>query len=94
MVLPPAPFLRIILLRSLLVWAGIRGFLYLRAGAIVPTPGAAAFTILLVAFLTVLDGRRRNEHLFLANLAVSRWTLIALGAVIPLGAELLTHFLT
>lgn len=91
MVLPPSLFLRSILIRSLVVWAGLRAFGYFRVGVIVPTLGAVMLTIVLVAFLTALDGRRRNEPLFLANLGVTPWSLIILGGVVPLVAELLVR---
>jgi hypothetical protein len=90
-VLPPPPFLHQILIRSLLVWAGLRAFGYLRARVIVPTIAAVMLTIVLVALLTALDGRRRNEPLFLANLGVTPWCLIILGGVVPLVAELLVR---
>ncbi len=48
-------------------------------------------TVLIIAVtvaLVTLDGRRRNEHLFMANLGVSLPTLITVAAIPPTVLEI------
>ena len=45
--------------------------------------------VALAGWLVVLDARRRDEDLFLANLGVSRWPIAVVGALGALPLELL-----
>ncbi|UCG86796.1 MAG: hypothetical protein JSW71_23355 [Gemmatimonadota bacterium] len=94
--LPPQPFLRAILLRSTIIWIGVR----IAATAVVrmvpewpgeePAPPYAlappliAAVIVLTTALTVLDCARHNEVLYLTNLGVSRRTLVLAAGLLPL----------
>jgi len=96
--LPSRRFTRAILLRSLVIWIGVRfaasfGSLLVpvsdRLEVPPPTPYsisllASTAVILLTAALTRLDCARRNEILFLANLGVRGGTVMGLAALIPL----------
>jgi hypothetical protein len=95
--MPPQPFLRAILLRSAVIWVGVR----LSATAavrmvpeLVPgeeagppyalAPSVIAAVVVLTTALTWLDCARHNEILFLTNLGVSRRTLALCAGLLPL----------
>ena len=91
--LPDKSFLWRMVARACVVW------LALRVASLAPTGGLWAsipraaglpislyVTVLVVVVTTALvtlDGRRRNEHMFLANLGVSLPTLFVLAAAPP-----------
>jgi hypothetical protein len=88
------------------VWACLRSALFIlfalvvpeppAAGLIVPVvpePPAAGLIVVLAAALTTWDGRRRNEHIFLANLGISLWPRVMLAGVLPLSGELAVRLL-
>jgi hypothetical protein len=83
----PRRLLRLILLRALLIWVGVR-LLVLMGGAMIGElllriSALSVITIILVsAFLTLADLTRRREALFLANLGVPT-RMIVLLSVIP-----------
>lgn len=103
--LPPRPFLRAILLRSVIIWAGLR----LSATAVVRmvpglpgedpgppyalAPSVITAIVVLSAALTWLDCTRHNEVLFLTNLGVSRRTMVLLVGLLPLVFSLTTAVL-
>src|SRR5881397_4020541 len=89
----PAPFLRQILVRSILVWLGVRGAAFLLFGLTVPALPAAGLVVALTVGLTTWDGRRLSEHVFLANLGIPVWVLALAAAVPPLSCELTIRFL-
>ena len=88
--------------RGAALWAGVRVLLMAGTGAVlapegVPTfaelvwlgPRAALLAALLPAVLTVLETRRRNEHLLLANLGTGPGGVFALALAPALLAEVL-----
>ena len=81
--LPDRSFLWRMVARACVVW------LALRVASLAPTgvlPISLYVTVLVVVVTTALvtlDGRRRNEHMFLANLGVSLPTLFVLAAAPP-----------
>ena len=95
--MPPQPFLRAILLRSAVIWVGIR-LCATAAVRMVPelvpaeeagppyalAPPVIAAVIMLTTALTWLDCTRHNEILFLTNLGVSRRTLVLSAGLLPL----------
>jgi hypothetical protein len=97
----PHAFLRAIALRSLVVWACLRSALFILfalvveppVALVVPEPPAAGLIVVLAAALTTWDGRRRNEHIFLANLGISLWPRAMLAGVLPLSGELAVRLL-
>ena len=91
--MPPPPFLSSILLRSSIIWVGLRGMLFILFTLVVPSFAAAALIVGVTALLTTMEGRRRNEHVFLANLGVQVWSLALVAAVLPLVGELAVRLL-
>ncbi len=93
MALPTWTFARAIFLRSFIVWAGIRATLLLLVialgGGLRLGFHAALLLIVVVAALTTLEGRRRNEPIFLANLRVPSFWLVLLAAAVPALLEIL-----
>jgi hypothetical protein len=96
--LPSWRFTRAILLRSLVIWIGVR-FAASFGSLLVPEADPSALppptpysisllastaVIVLTAALTRLDCARRNEILFLANLGVRGSTVMGIAAMIPL----------
>ena len=101
--LPERTFAVPILVRGLTIWASARTALalgsWLMAGrseslTLAITRGAAAWIVLVSGALGVLEMRRRNEHLLLANLTVPQPTLAAFAALPALVGELLIALLT
>ncbi len=93
MAFPTWTFARAILFRSFVVWAGIRAILLVLGsalgGGVRLSFHAAVLLIVVVAALTTLEGRRRNEHVFLANLRVPTFWLVLLAVVVPALLEIL-----
>lgn len=92
---PDRLFTLSLLRRGLLIWAGARLLLAFGGGGVAGTraaPLGVRGTLLLVAivgFLGLLEARRRNEHLLLANFGISQSVVGTLCAA-PAGlAELL-----
>jgi hypothetical protein len=50
--------------------------------------------VLIVGFLGLLEARRRNEHILLANFGVPQWSLTMLSGLPSLVAELLVQLAT
>jgi hypothetical protein len=86
------PFAAALLGRSVFAWLGVRVFVAMCIAflgeVLVPppnpillSPGAALLVVLGVAALGLLDARRRNEDLFLANLGVSRAQIVFMAAL-------------
>jgi hypothetical protein len=91
-----------ILARGFIIWASARAALalatWLMSGKSEPltlavTRGASVWIVLLVAALGLIEIRRRNAHLFLANLGVSQPTLAAIAATPALLGEITIAFL-
>lgn len=86
LLLPPRRLLRLILLRALLIWVGVR-LLILLAGAMIGelllrVSALSVITIILVSvFLTLADLTRRREALFLANLGVPTRVMVMLSVI-------------
>ncbi|MBT8337240.1 MAG: hypothetical protein KJO11_11600 [Gemmatimonadetes bacterium] len=77
-----------LLLRGAAIWVGLR-VMAAWAGIGDPTVAQELFILALVGGLVVWDARRRNEHVWLANLGVSVWPMAVLGACGALPLELL-----
>ncbi|MGE5925725.1 MAG: hypothetical protein ACM357_00095 [Gemmatimonadota bacterium] len=101
--LPDRTFAIPVLGRGLTIWAAARAALalasWLMAGRAEPltlavTRGASAWVVLVAGVLGLLEIRRRNEHLLLANLGVSQPTLAALAGIPALIGELVIAVLT
>lgn len=89
--IPHPAFLRGLLDRSALIWLGIRGFLYFtRLFGSASLPASIAVVIFTATF-AILDERRRQQTIFLANLGVSELALVAVAAVPPIVLEGLMH---
>jgi hypothetical protein len=91
MIAPDPLVTRALLRRGAFLWVGTRvlfGFASLLTAGVFGSPsiGVAPHTAIglacLVGVLGLLEARRRNEHLFLANLGVSQWP-IWLISVLP-----------
>jgi hypothetical protein len=93
--LPDRIFTLALLRRALYLWVGVRLLTALagsgigRSGLLPLSPGATALVILIVGFLGILEMRRRNEHLLLANFGVSQALLTVLCVLPPVVAEVL-----
>ena len=88
--LPPWPIAAAILLRGVVIWAGLRlGFQFLGVFAFGRVPGVALALILLVGILGWIEAERRNEVLLLANLGVGPIMIIVLTAGPAVVLELL-----
>ena len=92
--LPDRRFAIALLRRALYLWLGTRLLVALVGGGEVEghglvslTPVATGVVVLLAVFFCLLDARRRNEHLLLANFGVSETVLGGLCALPALIAE-------
>jgi hypothetical protein len=80
--------------RASLVWLGLRAAMLALAGTLSGAGGASVdlYSSVLIIVVTVAlvlwDGRRRNEHLFLANLGVPLRALAIIAALPPLVLEM------
>jgi hypothetical protein len=92
----PPPFRLALLRRAAVLWLVIR-LAIIVVGTLAqapirelvfPTLGAAGFLVLLTAWLTMFDARRRGEALFLADLGVPHRALLAAALAPPLLSEL------
>jgi len=84
--LPDRRFTAALLRRALYLWIGVRLLVALAGGGGVSDRGlrpltsrATGLVVLLVGFLSLLEARRRNEHLLLANLGVPETSLAGLS---------------
>ncbi len=85
-------FRRAYLLRGFAVWVLMRmGYAFLGGGTLGLIQ--VAFVAAMTSGVVVIDARRRNEDLFLANLGVSRWAIALLATAIPLGLEVILRVL-
>jgi hypothetical protein len=96
--LPDPLFARLFLRRAIFIWLGTRilfevaGFLVadvLGPPSLFVSPSTAIALSCLVGALGVLDARRRNEHLLLADLGVSQWPIWMISALPALMVEAL-----
>lgn len=76
------------LIRGAVIWLGVR-ILAAWGGVGDANVLQEGFVLLVVAGLVLVDARRRNEDLFLANLGVPAWAIAVLGAAGALPPELL-----
>lgn len=79
---PYRVFLGALLLRSAVVWLGVRAAVALLGGVDLALYASVA-VVAVVSWLTYRDAYRRNEVLFLANLGVRGWVMAAFAAVPP-----------
>ena len=95
--LPDWTFTRPLLVRGALIWASARACLafvtWAGSGFTGPfspavTAKAAIWTAAVVGILGVLELRRRNEHLLLANFGIRQGTLAVLATVPAILGEL------
>ena len=77
------PFRNAYVLRSVLIWAGVRVALAF-GGVPDPDLGTELALLPVVAGTVLLDARRRGEDLFLGNLGISAWSIALLA--LPIAA--------
>jgi hypothetical protein len=90
--LPVQPFARALLLRSVVIWVGTRIMFAIGgipAGAPLLNLRTSVMAVAVVAILGLIDARRRNEDLFLANLGVGYPAILAVAAFPALCLEIL-----
>ncbi len=88
MIFPDRTFTWLTVFRAFVVWLALR-IVSLAAGVgLVVDLYASVLIIVVTVALVTLDGRRRNEHLFLANLGVSLTALLILAGLPPAVMEL------
>jgi hypothetical protein len=98
--LPDRIFTLALLRRALYLWVGVRlltglaGSGISRSGLLPLPPRATVLLVLIVGLLGILEMRRRNEHLLLANFGVSQALLAVLCLLPPLIAETLVALIT
>ena len=99
--LPDRRFTIALLRRALYVWLGTRLLVAVGGGGGVVGRGLVSLTlratgviVLLVAFLSLLEARRRNEHLLLANFGVPEAALVGLSMLPALIAETVVWVVT
>jgi hypothetical protein len=92
---PDQLFTRSLLWRGLLIWAGTRLLVALGGAGVAGTHPASLdvpgtlLLVTIVGFLGILEARRRNEHILLANFGTSQALLVSLCAAPAVLAELL-----
>jgi hypothetical protein len=91
---PDRRFTTALLRRAVFLWLGVRLLVALAGGGgvggrgLVPlAPRGAGLVVLLVGFLGLLEARRRNEHVLLANFGVPQGRLAGLSVLPALIAE-------
>lgn len=94
MLLPDRLFTFALLRRALYLWVGVRLLVALGGGGgagrsgLLPFPlGPTGLVVLTVGLLGLLEARRRNEHVLLANLGVPQWSLVGLSPCWWAGTE-------
>ncbi len=87
MIFPDRTFAWLTVIRAYVVWLALRAVM-LVAGGLAVNLYASVLAIGVTVGLVTLEGRRRNEHLFLANLGVSLPALLILAALPPTVMEL------
>ena len=99
--LPDRLFTLALLQRALYLWIGVRLLVALGGGGgvgrqgLLPLPlQATGLVVLLVGFLGLLEARRRNEHVLLANFGVPQSNLVGLSGLPPVLAEMLVRLVT
>lgn len=99
--LPDRRFASALLRRALYLWFGTRLLVALAGGGGVAgrglvslTPMATGVVVLLAVLFSLLEARRRNEHLLLANFGVSETVLAGLCALPALIAETAVRLVT
>jgi hypothetical protein len=92
--LPDRRFTMALLRRALYLWLVSRllvavggGGGVIGRGLVSLTPWATGLLMVLVAFLNLVEARRRNEHLLLANFGVPEAALVGLSLLPALVAE-------
>lgn len=84
---PDRRFISRMVVRACLVWLALRvAVLALEGGASVDLYTSVVIVTVTVA-LVLLDGRRRNEHMFLANLGVPLPALLIIATLPPVVLE-------
>lgn len=97
-ILPDRLFTRALLGRGVFLWLGTRILFRFGGGLVADRFGPPSIVILpptaialscLVGALGLLEARRRNEHLLLANLGVAQWRIWMIATLPALLAEML-----
>lgn len=92
--LPVQPFARALLLRAVVIWCGARVMLAIGGmpvGAPLLNLRTSVIAVAVVGALGLIDVRRRDEDVFLADLGVGYPVIVALSALPALGLEILLH---
>jgi hypothetical protein len=99
--LPDRRFTVALLRRALYLWIGVRLLVVLGGGGgaaehgLLPlTPQTTTLVVLLVGFLGLLEARRRNEHVLLANFGVPQAGIAGLSVVPAIVAETVVWLVT
>jgi hypothetical protein len=86
--LPERRFAVALLRRAFFLWIGVRLLVAVAGGGGVGSRGllplafrAAGLVVLAVSFLALLEARRRNEQVLLANFGVSQGTLVGISVL-------------
>ncbi len=90
--LPVQPFLRLLLQRAVGIWLGARlmlSFVAIPIDAPLLNLRTSVVAVAVVAVLGLIDARRRNEDVFLANLGVGYPVILAVAAIPALCLEVL-----
>ncbi|MEX2526737.1 MAG: hypothetical protein WEA09_03800 [Gemmatimonadota bacterium] len=77
-----APIRNALVLRAMVAWAGIR-FFALWLGITQPNPIEKFWIVAVVGAVIYLDARRRQEHLLLGNLGISRPAVLCVALAFP-----------
>ena len=98
---PDRVFTLALLRRALFLWVGVRLLVAFGGGGgagpygLRPLPlRTTGLLVLIVGFLGLLEARRRNEHILLANFGVPQSTLAGLSALPPVLAEIAVQLVT
>lgn len=85
----PLPYVRIFVLRAVIVWIGLHIPSFALTGSMTHTSRAAVLALTFTILVILLDAERRNERRFLSNLGASRLAIAIVVMVTAVVLELL-----
>jgi hypothetical protein len=89
----PWPYVRVFALRTAIIWLALHVATLLVTGSLVFPFRSFVFALAITVTLVVLDAERRGERRFLANLGVSRVSIVLAILFTAAGFELLLRLL-